>query len=153
MQELARLGLVRNYTHSPGKFSKTVTAQFIEVLNGSRLYFKNDQELTNSRITCIDIVNNVESALNPQITDPTSGDLRANLTNVQLADLVFVLGQGDEQRAMISAFTMVRNNNSGKHTFFNSTNHIWHDSYVELVNIGNISVDEVITLEVFYDKI
>lgn len=150
MGQLESKGYIRNYVDRPGENMKTVTAQFTETIAGSRLKMPFDDILTNSRITCIDIINNTEVINNPHFTAESSGDFLPNLTNVQLADIFFVLGRNDEQLAIVPATTMVRNNNLGKRTFFNSIDHIWPDCYFEIATSGNILVNDVVTLEVWY---
>lgn len=152
MSKFEKLGLVRDYTSIEGAKVKTVVAQFKSDVNGYRLKFDHDPTLTNSRLLAIEVVNTTTGSLNPQKTS-SSGDFIPNLTTSELSNMVFVLAKGDEQIFVLPCVNMIREQNSGKPVFVDSIDHVWGDSYIELVASGIVTANySVITVNVWYSE-
>jgi len=150
MRRFEKQGFVRDYSGIEGSRVKSVVAQFGYDEAGYRLKFEQDPTLDSSQIVAIEVVSSETTSLNPQ-KKASSGDYIPNLSNSELANMVFVLAKNDEQIFVLPCVNAVKSTNAGKPVFVNSTDHRWADSYIELVASGIVITDfSVITLNVWY---
>jgi hypothetical protein len=148
--KLMNAGYVRFYDSIIGSKVKQVNLLFQSVNLGFRAHLPFDPELDNSIIKGIQVLDANESVNNGRYAAP-SGDLYPNISAAQMADLFFVLGRNDEQLCLLPVRSLLASENNGKVQLFNSKNHVWADSYVEVARTGSLSVNAVLSLMVYYE--
>jgi len=144
----ATTGKMKSVGAIEGEFSKTIVLPITNVTPSQVLYFRPDNELSDSIIRSVECV--ISSNVSTVFFNGTPFD---NLSDTQAAGGIFVLSNSRREiLATLPLYSLIRSINQGKASFSCFKDIIWESCYVYFPSPVSTADTYAVTLRVYFDK-
>lgn len=144
----ATTGKMKSVGAIEGEFSKTIVLPITNVTRNQVLYFRSDNELSDSIIRSVECVDS--SNLSNVFFNGTAFN---NLSSGQAAGGIFVVSNSRREiLATLPLYSLIRSINQGKPIFSCFKDIIWESCYVYFPSPVSTADTFAVTLRVYFDK-
>jgi hypothetical protein len=144
----ATTGKMKSVGAIEGEFSKTIVLPITNITPSQVLYFRSDNELSDS------IIRSVECVVSTNLGVVSfNGTLFDNISDTQAAGGIFVLSNSRREiLATLPLYSLIRSINQGKASFSCFKDIIWESCYVYFPSPVATADTYAVTLRVYFDK-